>query len=333
LLPHKEDPVQQAAGTRTIPFGLPRALAEQAVAYGGYKQMKSLIGRIKSGFLTTSLSIALFAIISPAAYAAGGKWSLDSAASDARFFQGSAANPDSTNPGTARVTGQVNLNPDDLNHSAVDLSIYPADENWGHALDAQGILPTGYVPDATDHTLLTFKSTHIWRTTDGKLEVMGNLTLTQVERSVTLTPGEGYAGPLYGDPVIQAETREIIFLFPTLRAQSELDISGSAAGIGRENFPELFTAIKTTNWPSVVKDETCAMPPTAGEDYSGAQCTGTVIAETRNNNCQMPAMVGEDYSGALCSPPAGDQMTIVLDLKLLPDGFQPSTDSGSAVGQ
>jgi polyisoprenoid-binding protein YceI len=295
------------------------------------KQMKSLIGRIKSGFLTTFLSIALFALISPAAYAAGGKWSLDSTDSDARFFQGSAANPDSANTGAARITGQVNLNPDDLSHSSVDLSIYPADENWGHALDAEGILPTGYLPDATDRTLLTFKSTRIWRTADGKLEVMGNLTLTQVERSVTLTPGEDYAGPLYGDPVIHAETREITFLFPTLQEQSELEVSGSA-GIARENFPELFTAIKATNWPSVVKDETCAMPPTAGEDYSGAQCTGTVIAETRNN-CPMPAMAAEDYRGALCSAPAGDQTTIVLDLKLLPDGFQPSADSGSAVGQ
>jgi polyisoprenoid-binding protein YceI len=294
--------------------------------------MKSLIGRIKSGFLTTSLSIALFALISPAAYAAGGKWSLDSTGSDARFFQGSAANPDSTNTGTARVTGQANLNTGDLNQSAVDLSIYPADENWGHALDAQGILPTGYIPDATDRTLLTFKSTRIWRTADGKLEVTGNLTLTQVERSVTLTPGEDYSGPLFGDPVIHAETREITFLFPTLQAQSDLEVSGSA-GIARENFPQLFTAINATNWPSVVKDETCAMPSTAGEDYSGAQCTGTVIAAARNNKCQTPAMVGEDYSGAMCSPPAGDQTTILLDLKLLQNNSQPSADSGSAAGQ
>jgi polyisoprenoid-binding protein YceI len=293
------------------------------------KQMKSLVGRIKNEFLNAFLSLALF--ISPAAYAAGGKWSLDSTNSDARFFQGSAANPDSSNTGIARISGQVNLNPDDLNHSAVDLSIYPADENWGHALDAQGIVPADYVPDATDRTLLTFKSTRIWRTANGKVEVMGNMTLTQVERSVTLTPGEDYAGPLYSDPVIHAETREITFLFPTLQAQPELEVSGSA-GIARETFPELLTAIKATNWPSIVKDETCAMPSTVGEDYSGAPCSGTVIAATGNNNCQMPAMVGEDYGGALCSPPAGDQTTIVLDLKLQ-NGPQPSADSGSAVGQ
>jgi hypothetical protein len=188
-----------------------------------------------------------------------------------------------------------------------------------------------YVPDATDRTLLTFKSIRIWRTADGKLEILGNLTLTQVVRSVTLTPGEDYAGPLYSDPVIQAETREITFLFPILQAQSQLEVSGSAS-IARENFPELSTAIKATNWPSVVKDETCTMPSTTGEDYSGAQCTGTVIAATRDNNCQMPATVGEDYSGALCSPPAGDQTTIVLDLKLQNDS-QPSADSGPAVGQ
>lgn len=75
----------------------------------------------------------LIAVIIPAmsttAFAAGGTWSLDPTTSSARFFQGSTANPDSVNTGVARVTGEVNLNRNDL-----DLSIYPADEDWGHAL-------------------------------------------------------------------------------------------------------------------------------------------------------------------------------------------------------
>jgi hypothetical protein len=46
----------------------------------------------------------------------------------------------------------------------------------------------------------------------------------------------------------------------------------------------------------------------------------------------MPAMVGDDYSGPLCSLPAGDQTTIVLDLKLLQTGSEPSGNIGSVVG-
>jgi hypothetical protein len=242
------------------------------------------------------------------------------------------------------VTGEVKLDTNDLDSSVFDLSIYPADENWGHALNAEGLLPAGFVPDRTDHTLLTFNSKRILRTNDGQLEVIGNLKLTRVERSVTLTPNTAYAGPVYGPPVVHTETHEITFLFPSsiagpqsarstpamLKTQTEIGLSGSA-GIGRENFPELLSAIEDTNWPSVVKNEQCAMPSTiGGEDYSGAVCSGTLIAATNHDNCRMPALVGDDYSGPLCSTPAGDRTTIVLDLKLRQTGPKPSAETLSA---
>jgi len=304
-----------------------------------------MIGATKSAFLTASLTIVILAVTSPPAFADGGSWFLDSTTSDARFFQGSATNPNSVNTGVARVTGEVKLDENNLDNSVFDLSIYPADENWGHALNAEGTLPAGYVPDPTDHTLLTFKSKRILTTSDGKLEVIGNLTLTRVERSVTLTPNEAYAGPVYGDPVIHTETREVMFLFPssiatppseglspaTFKTQSRLEVSGSA-GIGRENFPELLSAISDTNWPSVVQNEHCTMPSTIGDDYSGAQCTGTVIAATNHDNCHMPASIGDDYSGPLCSPPAGDQTTIVVNLKLQQASSESSSETLSAVG-
>src|ERR1700730_15955128 len=81
-------------------------------------------------------------------------WILDRR-SNARLFQGSRANSDSVNPGVARVTGKVKLDANDLDASVFDLSIYPADEDWGHTLSREGALPIGYVPDATDQTLLT----------------------------------------------------------------------------------------------------------------------------------------------------------------------------------
>jgi polyisoprenoid-binding protein YceI len=271
-----------------------------------------------AAFFVTSLALA------------SDTWILDSGKSNARVFQGSRSNPDPVNTGVARVTGKVKLDTNDLDASFFDLSIYPADADWGHALSPEGTLPTGYVPDATDQTLLTFKSMRILRTGDGKLAVIGELTLTRVERTVTATPTEAYAGPVYGDPVIHNETHEIKFLFPSVSAEHSsgpltsamqqkkgvLEIVGSAR-VDRDEFPELLSAIKETNWPTVVQNKDCHMPSTVGEDYSGALCAGTVVAATRDNNCDVPASIGEDYSGPQCTPAAGNQTTIVLDLKFL----------------
>jgi polyisoprenoid-binding protein YceI len=289
-----------------------------------------MIQLAKKGTLAL-VGLVMFGVVSPLAFADGGTWSLDSTASSARFFQGSAANPDSVNTGVARVTGKVKLDPSNLRNSVFDLNIFPADEDWAHALSPEGTLPAGYIPDATDHTLLTFHSRRILRIGDGKLEVIGDLTLTRVERSETLTPSEAYAGPVYGDPVIRSQTREISFLLPrlgtatssgslisvALRTKGTLDLSGSSRVV-HEDFPDLLNAIQDTNWPTVVKDERCQMPSTVGDDYHGATCTGTVIAATRADNCSMPATVGEDYSGPICTPPSGNQTTIELNLKMLP---------------
>jgi len=257
-------------------------------------------------------------------------WILDPSRSNARLFQSSKATSGSVDSGVARVTGKVKLDRNDLDASFFELSIYPADEDWGQALSRESTLPTGYVPDATDQTLLTFKSTHILRTGNGKLEVTGDLTLTRVERTVIAAPTEDYAGPVYGDPVIHNETREITFLFPsasaahvsgpltqaTVQKRGVLEIVGSAR-VDRDEFPELSTAIRETNWPAVAQAKDCHMPSTVGEDYSGAPCTGTVAAATIDNNCDAPASAGEDCGGPQCTPATGNQTTIVLDLKFL----------------
>jgi polyisoprenoid-binding protein YceI len=273
-----------------------------------------------AAFFVTSLALA------------SDTWVLDPTRSSARVFQGSRANSESVNTAVARVTGKVKLDANDLDTSFFDLSIYPADENWGHVLSPEGALPTGYVPDATDQILLTFKSTRILRTEDGELEVTGDLTLTRVERTVTATPTEAYAGPVYGDPVIRNVTREITFLFPrvgaarlteslTLAVQQTrgvLEVVG-AARVDREEFPQLLSAVQDTNWPSVVQNEHCqAAYSGGGEGYSGPVCTGTLIAATQADNCHTTySGGGEGYSGPVCTPAAGSQTTIVLDLKFL----------------
>jgi len=45
------------------------------------------------------------------------------------------------NTGVARVTGKAKQDANDLDNSVFDLSIYPADEQWGHALSPEGTLP------------------------------------------------------------------------------------------------------------------------------------------------------------------------------------------------
>ncbi|MGA2416398.1 MAG: hypothetical protein ABSF59_18235 [Candidatus Sulfotelmatobacter sp.] len=278
---------------------------------------------------------------------AGDTWTLDSSRSNAQLFQGSKANPDSVNTGVARVTGKVRLDTNDPDNSVFDLSIYPADEEWGHALSPEGILPAGYVPDGTEQTLLTFKSSRILRTGNGKLRVIGDLTLTRVERTVTATPSEAYAGPVYGDPVLHNETREITFLFPTfsdalvsgpltpvaLQKNRAVEASGSAR-VDDEDFPQLADAIQATNWPSVVQNQHCeAAYEGGGEGYSGPACTGTLIAATHAGNCENAYEGGgEGYSGPVCTPPAGDQTTIVLDLKFLRKVQEPSVEADSGKG-
>jgi hypothetical protein len=286
-------------------------------------------------YRATTFASAAFFVTSLAL--ASDTWILDSSRSNAQLFQGSEVNPRLVNTGVARVSGKVKLDTNDLVASFFDLTIYPADEEWERALSPAGALPTGYIPGPTDQTLLTFKSTRILRTGDGKLEVIGDLILTHVERTAIATPTEAYAGPVHGDPVIHIETREITFLFPSARAahlsgpltpamlqrRRVLEIVGSARIDGAE-FPELLRAIKETNWPAVMQKKDCHTPSKVGEDCGGAPCTGTAVAGVRDNNCDVFVSAREDYSGPYCTPATGSQTTIVLDLKFLHPVPEPS---------
>lgn len=80
-----------------------------------------------------------------------------------------------------------------------------------------------------------------------------------------------------------------------------LEVLGEAH-IDREEFPELLSAIQDTNWPSVVQNEHCQAA------YSGR---------------------GEGYSNLACTPAAGNQTTIVLDLKFLNKVPEPSVEAHS----
>ena len=284
--------------------------------------MKSVFNKIariaKNQVVVIVLGAVMASVVFPAtAFASDSGWSLDSTISSARLYLGSAKQPQSVNVGVARVVGTVDLDPTNTDNSVVELAIYPADEGW--ATDSNGNLPSGYVPDSSDHTLLTFKSAHTEKTADGTLKVTGNLTLTRVERTITADATEAYAGPVYGEPVLRSVTQEVTFVFPEAstalaRLQNHTLKIAASTRIAHEDFKQLSGAIEQTNWPSVVANESCNVP-SVGEDYSGIKCTGTEIATTTASNCQAPASVGEDYSGAICARP-GDQTTIALNLVL-----------------
>ena len=178
------------------------------------------------------------------------------------------------------------------------------------------------------------------------MEVIGDLTLNRVESTVITTQTEADAGPVDGVPVIDNETREIMFLFPSVSAGhlsepltpamlQEKGVIGTvgSARVDREEFPELLNAMKETKWPSVVQKEDCHIPSTVGEGYSGARCAGTLIAGTRDDDCHMPASVGEDYSGPEFAPATGNETTIVLDLKFLHPVPEPSVGVLSEHGE
>lgn len=287
--------------------------------------MRKMFEPLKSGRLAVVIAcVSVFG--SPLVLAQGGLSSLDSSASSARLFQGSAADPDAVNTGVARVAGKVKLDATALNHSAFNLSIYPANERWGESVTRDGILAAGYIPNATNDTLLTFKAERIVRTEAGQLKIDGELTLTRVDRSVNAEPSEAYAGPVYGDPVTLTTTREVTFLFENLGTPdpSTRNLSG-AAHVDDRNFPELLNAVENTNWPPVIQNEECWNPSSTGEDYDGPKCTGRVIAATQTDNCE-PGQLGggEGYTGPVCMTPRGNATTIVLDLKLLYADLGPS---------
>jgi len=215
-------------------------------------------------------------------------------------FLSSQANPSSLNVGVAQVNGKIRLVASNPAASLADFTLALAD--------------TG-----TLHTKIAFKSTRTVVESD-EVDVIGDLTLTILERSATYNPTEDYAGPVYGDRVVHNIARQVVFVFPKeslVQQNATVEISATAL-IGRESFPELLPAIYAVNLPPVVEDEHCQMPPNVGEDYAGLSCTGTVI-ETHNAP-SAPANVSEDHRGSETVAPAENQLKIVLNLQLTRKG-------------
>ncbi len=263
-------------------------------------------------FLLLALAIGIASI---PAHAQNGIWQVDAEHSIARLSLGSS--PASAEVGVARVSGNVVFDSSDPADPIVNLNIKP-DNSLG-----------------ADYSEISFKSKRSAMTSDGKLAVVGDLSLTRVLRSVTMNPNEGYYGAEYGAPVVQTDTQEVTLMFPgaSLPAAHSGTMQLSAAThISRERFPQLLAALAQGNWPSmVVQDEKCTTVQSGGgEGYYGTTCSGTPVA-TATNSVNSYAGGGEGYYGSEPAViPDGSQATIALNLKLTQVASAPSASSGAA---
>ena len=175
-------------------------------------------------------------------------WQIDPKHSVATLSLGSGANQ--LQIGLARVSGEVVFESSDPGDPTVTLILA------GNAR-------------AADYASMSFSSKRSAIRADGKLTVTGDLSVTRVERSVTMEPNEAYAGPQYGEPVARTTTRQITFIFSDPRQvpsqTGAMHFSGRSTVI-REVFPDLLDAIALDDWRSqLINDERCENPSTIGE--------------------------------------------------------------------
>ena len=229
-------------------------------------------------------------------------WQVDPQHSVATLSLGSGANQ--LQIGLARVSGEVVFESSDPADPIVTLKIVGD-------------------PREADYASMSFSSKRSAIRADGKLTVTGDLSVTRVERSVTMEPNEAYAGPQYGEPVAHTTTHQITLIFSDPRQvpsqTGAMHFSGWST-VSREDFPVLLDAIALDDWPSqLINDEKCENPSTIGEDYHGPECTGTVIASVGNAEVPTGGSGGEGYSGFEPTvSPDRNKATIALDLKLTP---------------
>ncbi len=261
-------------------------------------------------FLLLALAVGIASI---PAHAQNGIWQVDAEHSIARLSLGSS--PKSAEVGVARVSGNVVFDASDPADPIVNLNIKP-DKSLG-----------------ADYSEISFKSTRSAMTSDGKLAVVGDLSLTRVERSVTMDANEGYYGAEYGAPVVKTDTEEITLVFPAASlpaAQNGAMQLSATTNISRERFPQLLAALQGSGPSMVVQDEKCTTVQSGGgEGYYGATCTGTPV-ETATNAVNPYSGGGEGYYGSEPAViPDGSQATIALNLKLTQVASAPSASSGT----
>jgi hypothetical protein len=265
--------------------------------------------------LSFLLLVLAVGIASVPAHAQDNAWTIDGEHSIARLSLGS--NPKSVEIGLARVSGNV---------------------LFGAAGDPEVNLNLASSKDqAADPVEISFKSKRSMVTDDGKIAVVGDLSVTRVERSVNMDPNEAYYGATFGEPVATTATREVTLVLPAEPdpgAQTSTVELLASTKVSREYFPELLSVMSPGNWSNLaVEDESCAVPAVTGEGYYGATCTGTPVATATNSVAPATPASGEGYYGFEPAViPDGGQATIAFDLRLIRASSNASVASSASAG-
>jgi polyisoprenoid-binding protein YceI len=266
-----------------------------------------------------------------------GSWLVDTRHSDAQLTVDATTDYGRTKAnvtlGFARVNGKVTLDDANPAKSGIDFRIYPA-TGMVPAIGEDGAFLTHWLANLSNHTLFCFHSKTVTRRPDGRLQATGDLIVTRVDRNVDATPSEAYAGPVYGAPMIHRVSREATFVFdlPSVEGKEQKDGEVAASGstsMFREDYPQLVRAAVSTYWPPVVQDKNCQYPGNVGEDYHGAQCTGTFLEAPGLPEAPSGGS-GEDVGNAQnFNAIVGNQLTILVHLRLAP---KSSAEPGAAGG-
>lgn len=259
---------------------------------------------------------------SKAAFTAGA-WQVDTHHSDAQLITDATTDYGKTKIdvtlGFARMNGRVELDNDNPAKSSFDFRIYPAN-SMAPDINEDGKFLSEWLANLSNHTLVCFHSKGAVRTPDGRLQTTGNLILTRMDRNVEIASGEGYAGPMYGPPMVHRVSHEATFVFDTPadgKGQKDggIALSGSTR-MFREDYPQLVRAVVSTYWPPVVQDKNCQAPSGGGEDYHGSQCTGTLLMAPALPEAPHAAN-GEDVGAAQnFNSVVGNHLNIVVHLRL-----------------
>ena len=220
--------------------------------------------------------------------------------SSAKVFFGTPENPTSFDVGVAKVSGEVQIRFGDIGASHFNLTIYAAKPTPSVRVNQK---------DYEYQSVISFQSNSVEQHEEGKLEVRGLLTVTQVF-------GEGGANPtrfrtsqevtLVFSGLEQAASASDLSrgdMVPTQKTEPEPRMLVTATtSVNGEAFPALLLTIQDVAWPQIAGDESCSTS-SAPEDYSGATCAGSMAPE-------LLALRSGD-------PPAGNLVTIEFKLILV----------------
>jgi polyisoprenoid-binding protein YceI len=257
-----------------------------------------------------------------------GSWQVDTRHSDVQLITDATTDYGKTKMnitlGFGRVNGTVIFDDSDPAKSNVDLRFYPA-TSMLPSIAEDGKFRNLWLANSANHTLVCFHSKSVTRTSDGKLQATGTMVLTRVDRSIQAEPNEGYAGPVYGPPIVHRISHEMTLVFDRPAAQGNNQkgavLESASTKVFREDFPQLLKAVTATYWPPVVQDKTCQSVD-VGEDYHGIPCTGTML-EAPGFPEPPHAGNGEDIGAAEASDfnaVVGERLNILVHMRLLPTG-------------